>query len=183
MASDEIGRYRTYLLVLARQQVPAAQEAKLDTSGVVQQTLLDAHQAADVFAGLATEQRLAWLRVALARNLADAYRRLHADRRDVRREQAIAAGVESSALGLERWLAASGLSPSQQADRNELLLRLTSALSELPEAQRLAIEQHYFDRQPVADIAARMGRTAAAVAGLLKRGLQALREQLRESGD
>jgi DNA-directed RNA polymerase specialized sigma24 family protein len=35
----------------------------------------------------------------------------------------------------------------------------------------------------VADIAARMGKTAAAVAGLLKRGLQALREQLRESGD
>ena len=183
MASDEIGRYRTYLLVLARQQVPTAREAKLDTSGVVQQTLLDAHQAADVFAGLATEQRLAWLRVALARNLADAYRRLHADRRDVRREQAIAAGVESSALGLERWLAASGLSPSQQAGRNELLMRLASALVELPEAQRLAIEQHYFDRQPVADIAAGMGKTTAAVAGLLKRGLQTLREQLREVGD
>src|SRR5262249_31186139 len=47
-----------------------------------------------------------WLRVALARNLADAFRRLHADRRDIRREQAIAAGVESSALGLEHWLAA-----------------------------------------------------------------------------
>ena len=64
-----------------------------------------------------------------------------------------------------------------------MLLRLASALVELPEAQRLAIEQHYFDRQPVADIAAGMGKTTAAVAGLLKRGLQALREQLRESGD
>ena len=61
IASDEIGRYRAYLLVLARQQVPAAQEGKLDPSGVVHQTLLDAHQAAHVFAGQAAEQRLAWL--------------------------------------------------------------------------------------------------------------------------
>jgi RNA polymerase sigma-70 factor (ECF subfamily) len=182
MAPEEVDRYRAYLLVLARRQVPATREAKIDPSGVVQQTLLDAHQAAAVFAGLPPQERLPWLRVALARNLADAHRRLLADKRDVRREQALAAGVESSALGLENWLAASGLSPSQQADRNELLLRLASALAELPEAQRQAIQQHYFDRQPVADIAAGMGRTTAAVAGLLKRRLQALREQLRESG-
>jgi RNA polymerase sigma-70 factor (ECF subfamily) len=182
VSPDEIERYRGYLLVLARQQVPATQEAKIDPSGVVQQTLLDAHQAAAVFAGLSPEQRLPWLRVALARNLADAHRRLHADKRDVRRERALAAGVESSHQGLEHWLAGSGLSPSQEAGSNELLLRLAGALAGLPEAQRQAIERHYFDRQPVAEIAAAMNRTADAVAGLLKRGLQALREQLRGPG-
>jgi RNA polymerase sigma-70 factor (ECF subfamily) len=183
MLSEAIGRYRAYLLVLARREVPANQQARVDPSGVVQQTLLDAHDAADVFDGLAPEQRLPWLRTALARNLADAFRRIHADKRDARRERAIAASVEGSADGLEHWLAASGPSPSRQADRNELLLRLASALAELPEAQRLAIERHYFDRLAVAAIASEMGKTTAAVAGLLKRGLQALRELLRDTGD
>jgi RNA polymerase sigma-70 factor (ECF subfamily) len=181
MSPDEIDRYRAYLIVLARQQVPGAQDARVDASGVVQQTLLDAHQADEVFAGLNSQQRLAWLRVALARNLTDAFRRLHADKRDVRREQAIAAGVESSASGLERWLAADLLSPSRQADRNEQLLRIAVVLAELPEAQRFALEQHYFERRPVAAIAADLGKTVVAVAGLLKRGLQTLRERLRDS--
>lgn len=183
MPTDDLARYRAYLIVLARQQVPAAQEAKLDPSGVVQQTLLDAHEADEVFANLRPEQRLAWLRVALARNLTDEYRRLHADKRDVRREQAIAVGVENSAQSLERWLAACTLSPSQAADRNEQLLRVAVALAELPEAQRVAIEQHYFERRPVAAIAMSLEKTPAAVAGLLKRGLQTLREVLREPED
>jgi len=183
MSPEEIDRYRAYLMVLARQQVLALPEAKLDTSGVVQQTLLDAHQAADVFAGLTSEQRLAWLRTALTRNLTDVYRRLFADKRDVRREEAIAVNVENSARGLDRWLAVNALSPSQETDRNELLLRVALALSELPDAQRIAIEGHYFERRPVSVIATEMGRTAAAVAGLLKRGLQTLRQHLADAED
>ena len=117
---------------------------------------------------MTVEQRLAWLRVALAHNLTDEYRRLLADKRDVRRKQAIAASVESSALGLERWLALDTLSPSRQADRNEQLLLVAAARAELHEAQRVALEQHSFDRRPVADIAA----------DLLKRGLRTLRQRL-----
>jgi RNA polymerase sigma-70 factor (ECF subfamily) len=180
MPTPDYERYRAYLTVLVRQQRRPGSPAKADPSGVVQQTLLDAHQAGDGFAGLASAQRLAWLRVALARNLADEQRRLLADRRDVRREQDLAGEVESSAAGLERWLAAGQSSPSQRADRDEQVLRLAAALTELPEAQRVAIEEHYFHGRPVAAIAADMGRTHAAVAGLLKRGLSQLRERLRE---
>jgi len=179
---DDFARYRAYLLVLARQQVPAMRDARFDASDVVQQTLLDAHRAGDGFVSLASGQRLAWLRTALAHNLADAYRRLFADKRDVRREQALvalSAGLEASAQNLERWLVASTLSPSEQADHNEQLLRVAAALAELPEAQRLALERHYFERRPVAEIAAEMGKTLVAVAGLLKRGLRTLRERLR----
>jgi RNA polymerase sigma-70 factor (ECF subfamily) len=172
--------YRAYLLLLARRQVPSAGRARLDPSGVVQQTLLEAHAAAELVAGLVPDQRLAWLRTALARNLADEYRRVFAGKRDARREERFAVGVEESASGLEAWLAADQSSPSLRADRNEQLLRLAAALAALPDAQREAVERHYFHGEPVAAVAAALGKTPAAVAGLLKRGLKALREALRE---
>ena len=180
MQTGDLDRYRAYLLLLARQQVPPADRARIDPSGVVQQTLLEALRAAELVTGLDAGPRLTWLRTALARNLADEYRRAFADKRDVRREERFAAGVEESASGLAGWLAADQSSPSARADRNEQLLRLADALAGLPEAQREAVERHYFRGDPVAAVAAALGKTPAAIAGLLKRGLKALRETLRE---
>ena len=180
MRSGDFERYRVYLLVLVRQQVPPADRARLDPSGIVQQTLLEAHVAAHLLDGLDAGRRLAWLRTALARNLADEYRRAFAGKRDARREQRFAEGVEQSASGLAGWLAAGPPSPSARADRDEDLLRLAAALAGLPDAQREAVERHYFHGEKVAAVAAALGKSAAAVAGLLKRGLRTLRETLRE---
>ena len=178
MTSTDFERYRSYLLFLARQQAAADLRGKLDPSGVVQLTLLEAHAAVGQLAGLDAQQRLAWLRTALARNLTDEAKRLRAGKRDARRERPI--DVDASSSRLEAWLAAQQSSPSQQADRGEQLLRLADALTALPEAQREAVERHYLLGQPVAAVAAEMGRTPAALAGLLKRGLRQLRETLRQ---
>jgi RNA polymerase sigma-70 factor, ECF subfamily len=172
-------RYRAYLTLLGRQQVGGKLPGKLDLSGVIQQTLLEAHQAGRIVE-LETGPRLAWLRTALARNLTDELRRLRADRRDVGREQAIEAALEASAASVAGWLAADQSSPSQRADRDEQVLRLSVAVAELPDGQRQAVEMHYFQSRPLAEIAAMMGKTTAAVAGLLKRGLRQLREHLAE---
>lgn len=181
MRTDEVEQYRAYLLLLARRQVPPADRARLDPSGIVQQTLLEAHQAVELMSGLDSGQRLAWLRTALARNLADEYRRVLAGKRDIRREERLAAGVEESASDLAKWFAADHSSPSQRADRNEEILRLATALAGLPDAQREAVERHYFLGEPVVEVAAALGKTRTAVAGLLKRGLRTLRETLRET--
>ena len=92
-------RFRAYLGLLARQQVDKDLQGKLDLSGVIQQTLLEAHQAGRV-AELETCQRLAWLRTALARNLADELRRLRADKRDAGRERNLEAALDASAASL-----------------------------------------------------------------------------------
>jgi RNA polymerase sigma-70 factor (ECF subfamily) len=178
MSPTDFERYRGYLLFLARQQAAADLRGKLDPSGVVQQTLLEAHAAAALLARLDSHQRLSWLRTALARNLADEAKRLRAGKRDARRERPI--DLDASASRLESWLAAQQSSPSQQADRGEQLLRLADALAALPEAQREAVERHYLQGEPVSVVAAAMGKTPAALAGLLKRGLRQLREALRE---
>ena len=73
-------------------------------------------------------------------------------------------------------------SMSLKADRNERLLALADALADLPDDQREALLLKHCQGLPVADIAARLGRTPAAVAGLLRRGLEQLRGRLRVAG-
>ena len=55
---------------------------------------------------------------------------------------------------------------------------LYTFIFELPDAQREAIWLCHLRETPVAEVASRMGRTEAAVAGLLQRGLKALRARM-----
>jgi RNA polymerase sigma-70 factor (ECF subfamily) len=174
-----VERFRTYLLVLARLQLGGGAGPRLDPSDVVQQTLMDAHRDRGRFHGQAPAEMAAWLRQLLACNLADAQRALVRGKRAVRREQSLEAALADSSVRLQGLLAADGSSPSQQASHNEDVLRLADALNALQEAQREAIVMHYWQDLPVAEVAERLGRTPAAVAGLLQRGLKALRTMLR----
>jgi RNA polymerase sigma-70 factor (ECF subfamily) len=101
-------------------------------------------------------------------------------KRDLGRERSLEAAVEASSCQLAAFLAAEQSSPSQQAERHERAVRLAEALAALPDDNREALMLHYCEDWPLADIANHLGRTPAAVAGLLKRGLKQLREHLRE---
>ncbi len=178
--ADELERYRDYLALLARGQVAVHLRGKVDLSGVVQQTLLEAHRAGAGLRALPAPARAAWLRRALANNLCDEVRRLGTAGRDVGRERSLDAGLEESSARLEAWLAADQSSPSGRAAREEDLLRLAAALAALPEDQRVAIERHHLQGQPLAEVAAELGRSKGAVAQLLYRGLRRLRELMGE---
>jgi RNA polymerase sigma-70 factor (ECF subfamily) len=171
--------YRAYLRLLARMHLDRRLQGKLDPSDVVQQTLLQAHQAQGQFRGQTDAELAAWLRQILARNLAHAVRDLGRAKRDVGRERSLEAALDASSARLEAWLAAEQSSPSQQAQRNELVARLAQAMESLPEAQREALVLHYWQGQSLAEIGQQLQRTPAAVAGLLHRGLTQLRAILQ----
>ena len=172
--------FRHYLGLLARAQVRPLLRGKVEDSDVVQQTLLEAHRHADQFRGTTSGEQAAWLRQILARQLANLARDHQRERRDVRRECSLEQAVEQSSARLEAWLAAEQSSPSERAERNEQLLTLASALASLPEAQREAVEMRYLQGLSLTEIATQMARTPGAVAGLLHRGLDAMREHLGE---
>lgn len=178
---EELERFRDYLVLLARLQVAPALRDRVDLSGVVQQTLLEACQGLEEGPRERDEKVLAaWLRSILKHNLADGLRRLATQKREASRERSLAAALDESSAQLGQWLAAQQSSPSQRVIRQEQFLRVSQAMARLPENQRLAIESHYLEGKPLAAVAEEIGSTRAAVAGLLHRGLKTLRLVLDE---
>ena len=175
-----LDHFREYLRVLARLQLDPRLQGKLDPSDVVQDTLARAHERRDQFRGRSDAELAAWLRQILASQLAEALRRYTRMRRDVGLERSLEAAVEESSARLERWLADGVLAAHERTTRDEELLRMSQALGELPDDQRAAVEMRYLQGLPVARIGEAMGRTEASVAGLLRRGLDRLRELLRD---
>ena len=173
--------YRSYLLVLARINLrtwgPVAH--KVDASDVVQEALLQAHVALPQFRGTTSAELEAWLRKILANKLTDAIRHFGRKKRDAAREQSIRQTLDESAARIKE-LAADQTSPSQYVLRHERAIRLANALEALPGDQRNAVELHHLHGDSVSEIARRMNRTKASVAGLLRRGLAELREHLQE---
>jgi RNA polymerase sigma-70 factor (ECF subfamily) len=108
----ELERIREFLVLLARLQIDPRSQGKVDLSGVVQQTLLEVHQAYDQFRSWGEAQKAAWLRKVLAHNLSDEVRKLRTAGRYVAREQPLEAALERSSARLEACLAADQSSPA-----------------------------------------------------------------------
>jgi RNA polymerase sigma-70 factor (ECF subfamily) len=177
---DELERYRDYLGLLVRLQSHRRLQGKVDPSGVVQQTLLEAYRDRDRLEGHSPASVAAWLRRILANNLRDEVRKFATAARDVARERRLLDDLDASSARLEGFLAAPDASPSEQAVRQERLLALADALSQLSADQRLAVELHHLCGLPLAEVARQLDRSRGAVAALLFRALGQLREYLRE---
>jgi RNA polymerase sigma-70 factor (ECF subfamily) len=179
----ELERYRHYLELLARLQLQPRFRSKLGASDVVQQTLLKATRNLSQFRGASEAEIVVWLRRILSTTLIDAIRELKGAKRNVAMERSLEASMAQSSARLEALLQANSTSPSGHVLRHEQLLQVSAALARLPDDQRLVLEMHYLQSCPVAAIAEEMGRTERSVAGLVRRGLQALRIMLPDEGD
>jgi RNA polymerase sigma-70 factor (ECF subfamily) len=181
MASVEwpVDRYRALLRLLVRRfHLDPLLRRRFDSSDLVQETLLRAHAHRDQFRGTTEAERVKWLQEILGNVLTDETRKARAQKRDVALEQSLDAAVAESSARLDAFLADRQSSPSQQAERHELLLRLAEALEQLPEDQREVLIQRDLRGASVSQIAEQLGRTEKAVAGLLLRGRRKLREFL-----
>jgi RNA polymerase sigma-70 factor (ECF subfamily) len=173
--------FREYLRLLARLQLSPRLAGKVDLSGVVQQTLLEAYQGRDAFPSDAARQA-AWLRRALANNLTDEVRRLRSRGQERVSEQSLEQALEASSARLEAFLAREESTPCRAAMHKERLGRLAEALLRLPDDQRLAVELHHLRGVSLAGVGQHLGRSREAVAGLVFRGLKTLRTLLAAVG-
>jgi RNA polymerase sigma-70 factor (ECF subfamily) len=173
-------RYREYLALLARLRLHPRLRSKFGASDIVQQTLLKAAQNLSQFRGQGEAELAGWLRRILTNTLVDLVREFEGAKRDVTLERSLERSLAESSARLEALLQANPTSPSQQALKHEELLHLSAALAQLPEDQRLVLEMHYLQGCTVAKVAEQMTRSERSVAGLVRRGLQKLRELLGE---
>jgi len=175
---EDLEMFRPYLLCLARQQLDRRLQSKVDLSGVVNQTLFEARQRIADFRGRNESDRLRWLRSILAHNLIDETRTFRGPTRDASREISIEVDLEQSSNRLAACLKSEQTSPSQRVVKNEDVVRLAQAITSLPEDQRAAVECHHLQGLSLVETAEKLGKSKAATAGLLYRGLNILRERL-----
>ena len=178
-----IERYLDLLKVLARRlQLDPSLRRLLDSSDLVQETALKAHQHRDQFRGDPADERqvVKWLQVILVNTFRDKLRQVSKGAHRVDLHQLVDKLAMDSSARLESWMTDGQSSPSEQAERHEFLLRLAGALERLPDDQRDVFILHRMMDEPVARIADQLGRTEKSVAGLLRRAAQRLGELLPE---
>jgi RNA polymerase sigma-70 factor (ECF subfamily) len=175
---------RNYLALLARAQVESWMQAKVDASDLVQQTLLEAYRDFGHFRGTTEAEWLAWLRRILAHNAANFIRYYRGtDKRQARREVAIAPPADSAGGTGALEPADHGESPSEQLLRKERELQVADALAQLSEDHRDVIVLRNLERLPFEEVAQRMGRSRPAVQMLWMRAIHKLQEVLAGSGE
>ncbi len=173
--------YRNYLRLLARLEVGRRLQGKADPSDLVQEAFLAAHRAFVQFRGTTEGELMEWLRQILASKLVDLARRyLGSRRRDVRLERQLADELNTSSRALGASLAASGSCPSERLMRRERAVLLADAIKALPADYGEVIILRHLEGLPLAEVAARMGRSVDSVKKLWVRGIARLRQGLAE---
>jgi RNA polymerase sigma-70 factor (ECF subfamily) len=171
-----LDHFRPQLCQWARRRIEGKIRARVDESDIAQQSCLSALRDFDRFEGSQLPEFIAWLRQIHEQNVRDVVRD-HAvyEKRAVSRETDDRDAAEAARTGLA--------SPSRQAMLGERAAKIARALQTLPEAQRETVRLRHLEGCSLAEIAERLGRTEAAAAGLLKRGLAKLREKLKSESE
>ena len=175
-------KVRAYIGFIARSHVESWIQAKVDSSDLVQQTLLEAHQGFSRFDGSSEGELLAWLKRILRNNATDFVRRFGAQKRKANREIAIDTTTSSPSQG-GRELSGDVETPSVILSKREQEIEVANALETLDADYQDVIVLRNLQRLPFAEIGERMGRSPAAVQMLWGRAIKKLQECLKDNDD
>lgn len=175
--------YHPRLRARAAAQMDAALAARSGPDDVLQEVYLDVARQIGRFENRGSDSFLSWMYAILNHKLVDVRRAVHAQARDPQREVAAYGGSADSYWSLlDRVYAESG-TPSRVARREEALGALSSSISNLSELHRRVIQLRFLEGLSVDEVAARLGKSAAAVVALSKRALAALRANMDRQGE
>lgn len=166
-------RCRPQIDRLAAQRLERKQPGLMRPSDIAQETALRAFKSFSKFEGTTEGEWLSWLRSILDTTVTQSFRDASRQKRDARG----AVPLDSPEAAL---VPAADRSPSHAASLAEAWQTMYTHIFQLPPEQREAIWLCHLKELPVADVAKRMGKTDAAVAGLLRRGLLALKAGMTE---
>ncbi len=169
-------RCRPTLGKWASRELSEARPGVVRPSDITQETALRAFTRFSSFKGTTEGEWFAWLKRIFQSRTAQSAR----SARRQKREETRAVPLDS----LEALTTPSPQkSPSQATSYQEEWRQLLAALFHLPDDQREAIWLCHLKELPVAEAARYLGRTEQSVAGLLQRGLKALRTRRKQESE
>lgn len=157
-------------------------ERAIDASSVTQDTLLSVHEKLDEFSRSTAGEFLSWARQALRNDVIDAVRKATAAKRSVLATNSLDMPRGEGDLRIDT-IDATAESPSFRVRMDERAAALMKAVGELTSEQAEAIRLVHIENVALADAAQRMGKSKAALAKLLQRGMAVLREKLPQRID
>lgn len=166
---------RPRLRQFAAGQLGPEVSAKVDASDIVQDAMVAAVRAFPQFRGKTIEEWEAWLTQIVRREVHDTRRYWHQPRRTVRRQSG---NLEH--LGDRNHIPGNGSSPSAPTLRMERAQLILDLIARLPPDEERVVRLRHIEGKSLENISEVIGRTPAAAAGLLKRAMARLREQLPE---
>lgn len=171
---------RTYLVLVAREEINRELQAKIGASDLVQETFVIAQRDFPRFRGDRPEDLLAWLRGILLNKVQEARRSFQTGKRHVAREVSLDGAKSSVRNAHER--SAKTASPSRQAAASEEAEHISRALSSLSPEHQQVIQLRNWKLLSFEEIGQQMSRSSGAARALWVRALEQLAEAL-ESKD
>jgi RNA polymerase sigma-70 factor (ECF subfamily) len=155
---------------------------RVDASDIVQDVLLEASRRLRDYVAEPSMPFHLWLRHLAKDRMIDLHRRHHARRRNVDREQPLAArGLgDQSSIDLAAQLADSELTPAAATIRKELEERFLEALDQLEEGDREIVVMRHIEHLGNSDVAAALQLSPAAAGMRYLRAIRKLRAVLTE---
>jgi RNA polymerase sigma-70 factor (ECF subfamily) len=173
-------RHRDSLHRMIRCRLNRGVAARVDASDIVQDALLTASRRLSDYLENPRMPFHAWLRQLARDRLTDVYRRQLADKRNVAREQHVAANQDSSLNPLAN-VRDLELTPAAMLLRKEFADRFHDAVEKLPEDAREIILMRHAEQLTNAQAAELLGLSQPAAAMRYLRALKQLKSLLGES--
>jgi|SRR5579884_3642184 len=180
-----ITRHRVRLRKMVAYHLDHRLRARIDPSDVVQEVLAEASRKLPEYLRKRPLPFYPWLRQMAETHLIDLQRRhLQTQKRTIRREEPGGLALsEESAAELANRVGTSATSPSQRLLREEARQRVQTALEQLSPHDRQVLQLRHLEQLSVAEAAAVLGISQAAVKTRHVRALQRLRKLLDDLGD
>jgi len=163
------------LLVTARKLIRPNLRRLLPPEDMLNEAVLKAWKAKAGFRGTTAAELFSWMREILLNVIIDRVKAIERTPPVI----SLYDHVDASNRCLVDLLSGSASTPSSRMRKEETAYYIAAAIASLPPAQGEALINRYYHGLSVAETAAAMGKSAAAISMLLQRGLAGLHEPLR----
>lgn len=174
-------RFRAFLRLLAARGLDPRLSRSVDASDIVQTVLLRAMEGQGSLRAQSEAQVAAWLRAILRNTLTTVHARFFLEQRTLGVRVPINQLLESSSTRLQGPRTDTTCLPAEILEKEEAMLRLVRTIENLsPEYRQVVVLKHWH-HWSIADIAKHMSRTESSIAGLFRRGIARLGNELKET--